>query len=147
MITGRADTTMGDRGSGEVTFAIALVVIMGVLALVMAGGRVSLMAQRITGVAGVAARDASLARSASDAESVAQTSARAALSGTGLRCENLQVNVDTSGFAAPPEAMPVVRVQVTCTVRLSDLAGTLLPGSRTLTDQAVSPLDPARDNR
>ena len=56
----------------------------------------------------------------------------------------ITVRVDTEGFAAPAGTPAAVTVDVACTVDLSDVAVPGLPGSRTLTDSAVSPLDPAR---
>jgi hypothetical protein len=55
------------------------------------------------------------------------------------------VSVDTSGFNNPPGTSASVTVAVACTVDLSDIGVTGLPGSRTLRDTATSPLDQARD--
>ena len=64
-----------------------------------------------------------------------------------MRCEGGgAVAVDVSGFTAAAQGVPgqAVVVTVTCLVSFADLAIPGLPGSRTLTDRAVSPIDPNR---
>jgi hypothetical protein len=113
--------------------------------MLVVGARIALAGDRISGVAGIAARDASLARSAPAAQQVATDTATSALTSQGLHCIDVQVSVDTSGFTAPPGTSASVIVAVSCTVDLSDIGVAGLPGSRTLHDSATSPLDPARD--
>jgi hypothetical protein len=91
-----------DRGSESVELAILLPIGILILALIVVGARIALASERISGVAGIAARDASIARSAADAQSVATSSATAALNADDLHCTNIRVTVDTSGFNAPP---------------------------------------------
>ena len=134
-----------DRGSESVELAILLPIGILVLALIVVGARIVLASDRISGVAGIAARDASIALSASSAQSIAQASATDALAHDGLHCVDIQVQVDTSEFSAPPGTNASIRVSVSCTVELSDIGVEGLPGSKTLTDSATSPLDPARD--
>ncbi len=134
-----------DRGSESVELAILLPVGILVLAMLVIGARIALASDRISGVAGIAARDASLARSAAAAQQAATTSATDALADRNLHCADVQVRVDTSGFNSAPGAPASVTVAVACTVDLSDIGVAGLPGSRTLRDTAASPLDPARD--
>jgi Flp pilus assembly protein TadG len=134
-----------DRGSESVEMAILLPVGLLVLAMLVIGARIALAGDRISGVAGIAARDASLARSAATARQIATTSATDALSDRNLHCADIQVSVDTSGFSSAPGAPAAVTVTVACTVDLADIGVAGLPGSRTLRDAATSPLDPARD--
>jgi Flp pilus assembly protein TadG len=133
-----------DRGSESVELAILLPVGILILAMLVIGARIALAGDRISGVAGIAARDASLARSAAAAQQTATASATDALAGTNLHCADVQVRVDTSGFNSAPGAPASVTVAVACTVDLSDIGVAGLPGSRTLRDTATSPLDPAR---
>jgi Flp pilus assembly protein TadG len=135
-----------DRGSAAVELALLAPVAIALLCLLAAGFRISIAGDRITGVAASAARDASIARSPGDAQTRAAAGAQAALLDVGFDCTNVAVNVDTSGFAAAPGVPATVRVDVSCTVPLADLGLPGLPGSKTLTDHAVSPLDPARDS-
>ena len=135
-----------DRGSESVELAILLPIGLLLVAMLVVGARIALAGDRISGVAGIAARDASLARSAVAAQQMATDTATAALTSQGLHCIDVQVRVDTSGFSAPPGTSASVTVAVSCTVDLSDIGGVAgLPGSRTLHDSATSPLDPARD--
>ena len=135
----------GDRGSESVELAILLPVAILILAMLVIGARIALAGDRISGVAGIAARDASLARSAATAQQIATASATTALADRNLHCADVQVSVDASGFSSAPGAPAAVTVAVACTVDLSDIGVAGLPGSRTLRDSAPSPLDPARD--
>ena len=134
-----------DRGSESVELAILLPIGVLILAMLVIGARIALAGDRISGVAGIAARDASLARSADAATQIATSSATAALTSANLHCINVQVTADTSGFAVPAGMPASITVKVSCTVDLSDIGVVGLPGSRTLTDTATSPLDPGRD--
>jgi hypothetical protein len=134
-----------DRGSESVELAILLPVGILILAMLVIGARIALAGDRISGVAGIAARDASIARSATAAQQVAATSATDALADRNLHCADVLVRVDTSGFNSAPGVPGSVTVTVACTVGLSDIGVAGLPGSRTLRDTATSPLDPARD--
>ena len=142
---GRQRRWRDDRGSESVELAILLPVGLLVVAMLVVGGRIALAGDRISGVAGIAARDASLARSAAVAQQIATDTATTALTSQGLHCIDVQVSVDTSGFTTSPGTSAWVTVAVSCTVNLSDIGVAGLPGSRTLTDSATSPLDPARD--
>lgn len=134
-----------DRGSESVELAILLPIGILVLAFIVVGARIVLASDRISGVAGIAARDASIARSAASAESIATTSAKQALASDDLHCTDIRVTVDTAGFNAAPNTIPSIHVDVWCTVDLSTIGVDGMPGSKTLHDSATSPLDPARD--
>jgi hypothetical protein len=133
-----------ERGSESVELAILLPVAVALLAMLVIGARVSLAGASISGVAGIAARDASLTRSSAAAVEVATVSATSALASRDLRCADVQVTVDASGFTSAPGGAAAVTVEVACTVHLADIGVPGLPGSRTLLDVATSPLDPAR---
>ena len=141
----RLEHASSDRGSEAVELAILIPIVLVVIALLVAFARIALAGDRISGVAGAAARDASLARSAADAQQAARTGATAALASARLHCTRIRVDVNTAGFAASPGTASVVTVNVYCAVTLSDLGVPGLPGSKTLHDVATSPLDPARD--
>lgn len=154
MTTSRAITTRkprwpagrpDDRGSESVELALLLPIILISIGVLVAFAIVSLAGDRISGVAGVAARNASLARTPSDAQRLARAGAVAALADANLRCGSVRVDVDTAGFAASPGTASTVTVNVWCTVALGQLGVPGLPGARTLHDVATSPLDPARD--
>jgi hypothetical protein len=61
-----------------------------------------------------------------------------------VHCAVVTVAVDTSGFAVRLGQPASVTVEVSCRVRLADLALPGVPGRRILTGRAVSPLDPYR---
>jgi Flp pilus assembly protein TadG len=134
-----------DRGSESVELAILLPVAVLVIAMLVVGARIALAGSSISGVAGIAARDASLARSSAAAQQTATASATDALASRHLHCADIQVTVNISGFVSAPGAAASVTVDVRCIVDLSDVGVPGLPGSRTLHDSATSPLDPARD--
>jgi hypothetical protein len=135
----------GDRGSAPIEFAITGLVGLLIFAMLVIGARIALAGQDMAGVAGNAARQASIARTPTQAVQIAQSTAIASLQAQHLDCEGgPQVSVDTSGFAAPLGAPATVSVDVTCVVRLSDIGAPGLPGSRSLTDHGISPIDPFR---
>lgn len=134
-----------DRGSESVELAILGPGLVIVILFVFALGRVGLVSDRMSGVASIAARDASLTRSPDAARAAANSSARSALAAADLHCASVSVTVDTSDFANAPGTPSFIHVWVTCRVDLSDVVFHGLPGSQTLHDDALSPLDPARD--
>jgi Flp pilus assembly protein TadG len=134
-----------DRGSVSLELAIlapALILLLGALVL---AGRVQTSAAGVEQAARAAARDASLARTADAARTTAVNAASRELAGSD--CTSSQVNVDTSGFAAPVGASAAVTVTVTCTVSLADLAIPGLPGTHALTGHATSAIDKYRTRR
>lgn len=136
-----------DRGSAPIEMAITGLCAVALIALLVIGGRVAIASSSMSDVAGAAARDASIARTAGQAQQLAHASAVATLNKQGLHCEGgPTVDIDTSGFSAPSGNSAVVRVDVTCVVSLSDVGLPGLPGSRTLHDHATSPIDPFRSN-
>ena len=136
-----------DRGSATLEMAIATPVMLLLISLMVLAGRVAVAGNTVTTVAGNAAREASLARTAGAASAAATSSARAALAAQAINCQGGgNVAVDVSGFAAAARGVPgqVVTVSVVCDVSISDLGLPGAPGTRTLTEQAVSPIDPNR---
>jgi Flp pilus assembly protein TadG len=137
-VTGR-----NESGTAALELLILAPVILFLVGLVIAAGRVSVAQGSVAAAARDAARQASLAVGPAAARQAALSTARAALRSDGLQCRP-SVSVDLSGFAAPPGQPAQVSATVTCTVRLADLLVPGLPGSRTLTSTFVSPLDPYR---
>jgi Flp pilus assembly protein TadG len=130
-----------ERGSATLELAIIapfLILLLGGLVL---AGRVEVAAGAVEQAARSAARDASLARTAAGAREAAQQAADRELRGADLGCAPSTITVDTAGFATRLGQDAVVRVTVACTVSIADLAIPGLPGTRTLTGEAVSPLD------
>jgi Flp pilus assembly protein TadG len=141
----RRSRLAGEGGSASLELAIIAPVLLVLVALIVMGGRFAMASAAITGVAGTAARDASLARTPASARLAAVASAQATLAGQNLHCQGRPtVLVDTSGFGAPPGTPASVSVDVTCVVVLNGLNVPGLPSTRTLHDRAVSPLDSFR---
>ena len=135
----------GERGAASLELAILAPVLLALLALIVMGGRFAMASTAITGVAGAAARDASLARNPAAARAAAASTALATLADQNLHCQGAPtVQVDTSGFAAAPGTPASVSVDVTCVVIVNDVSVPGLPRTRTVHDRAVSPLDPYR---
>src|SRR3954470_8688568 len=112
---------LDDRGSESVELAILLPVAVLVVAMLVIGARIALAGSGISGVAGIAAREASLARSSAAAQQAATATANAALASRDLPCADVHVAVDTSGFLSAPGVASSVTVDVTCVVELSDV--------------------------
>ncbi len=90
-----------DRGSESVELAILLPVGILILAMLVIGARIALAGDRISGVAGIAARDASLARSAAAAQQAATASATDALADRDLHCATSRCGSTPPGSPAP----------------------------------------------
>jgi Flp pilus assembly protein TadG len=138
-----------ERGREDGNAALELVVlapvILFLLGFVIAAGRTSIAQGAVDAAARDAARQASISLTPAAAQAAAQASARAALSQDGLDC-NPQVFVDTSQFIPQKVGHPAsVTATVKCRVPLSDLVIPGMPGSRLLTFQFTSPLDPFRE--
>jgi Flp pilus assembly protein TadG len=134
-----------DAGSASlevVVLAPVLVLLLGVLVL---AGRVALAATSVEQAADEAARSASIARTAGAARRAARDGVTRVLAEQDLRCARVETVVDVSGFGVRVGLPAQVRTTVTCVVTLRDLALPGIPGSRTVTATAVSPLDTYRE--
>ena len=133
-----------DRGSVTVEMVLIAPALLALLMLTVLAGRIVLAGGTVEQVAAGGARAASLARSPAEATTTATGAVRRSIAEQNLQCQHVSVSVDTAGFRSPLGQPASVAVTVSCQVRLSDLALPGAPGSRTLTDRAVSPLDPYR---
>lgn len=137
--------TAGDEGATSLEMlVVGAPALLLFLAFFVAAGRVSTAGSAVEGAARDAARTASLDRFADHAGEDARATALQSLDNQKVRCTNLDVAVDTSGFAAPLGAPAHVTVTISCTVPLADLVLWGTPGSKTLTATFSSPLDPYR---
>ncbi len=147
-LTGRVRCAVADhdRGASEpVALAILTLPVIFLLGLLMVGGRIAIASQSINGIAASAARDASIARTAAQAQQIASSSALSSLRAQHLNCLGTpDVVVDTSSFQLPPGTPAAVTVRIGCVVSLSDIGIAGLPGTRTLKASASSALDPYR---
>ncbi|MGZ4602415.1 MAG: TadE/TadG family type IV pilus assembly protein [Kineosporiaceae bacterium] len=139
--------TAGAEGTGAASLEVVILTpaLVALLGLIVLAGRLALAGNSVEQAAEEAARSASISRTASGAHRDAENGAVRALAQQDLRCAEVDVVVDTSGFAVPVGRPAAVRASVTCVVRLSDLGLPGFPGSRTVTATAASPLDRYRE--
>ncbi|MFI1177535.1 TadE/TadG family type IV pilus assembly protein [Streptomyces melanogenes] len=133
-----------DRGSYALETAILAPVMIGLLLLLIAFGRVTDAAGAVDSAARAAARAASLERDASTAQAQAQAAASRSLAGEGITCRASSVVIDTSGYALDTGVEANVTATIACTANLSDIGLPGLPGSKTLTASWTSPIDTYR---
>jgi Flp pilus assembly protein TadG len=141
----RLRSDRGDRGSIVLEVTILGPGLLLIVALLVAGGRIALAGQGVEAAAGDAAREASIARNATAARTNAQDSAEQTLQQQGLHCTSINVDINTAGFTAPVGTPAQVTATITCVVALTDTALPGIPGSRTITHTASSPLDTFRE--
>jgi Flp pilus assembly protein TadG len=130
----------GDAGSAALELALITPVLLALLLLVVALGRLGAARQDVDAVAAQAARAASIALSPAEARSAAQQAASAALAAGSLTCQALEVDVDTTSFRPGGQ----VAVDVACTVALGRVSDIGLPGARVLRARAVEVVDTYR---
>ncbi|WP_344957724.1 TadE/TadG family type IV pilus assembly protein [Actinomadura miaoliensis] len=131
-----------DRGSTTLELAIFAPALIVALLLAIAAGRIATTHAAVEAAARDAARQASIARDPATARGNATASARAALARQGLTCP-AHVHVDTFQFARPVGQPGTVTAEVTCTIRLGDVAASGVPPT-TITARFSSPIDPFR---
>ncbi|MFF4699925.1 TadE/TadG family type IV pilus assembly protein [Streptomyces chattanoogensis] len=136
-------TAGADRGSESVQAAIVTPLVLMMLSLVIAGGRLVLSGSYVDAAAQDAAREASLARTATDAKSSALTAARTALGKQGVSCLHSTVTVDTSTLSKPAGQAASVTATVRCTVNLTDLL-LPVPGEHVIESSFTSVVDTYR---
>ncbi|HOU91189.1 MAG TPA: TadE/TadG family type IV pilus assembly protein [Polyangiaceae bacterium] len=125
-----------------VEFVLLLPLLMLLMGVVIAGARVWWARATVTQLADSAARQASISRTAGQAQTSAAQLVRGDAEQTGVRCvTEPTLTLDTSGFGVPIGRAAEVRARVECAVPLSDVILPGLPGSLLVSGEAVSPLD------
>jgi len=131
----------GDHGNAALELVILAPVLLALLGLVIAAGRVSIAQGSVNAAARDAARQASISLTPAAAQAAGQASARTALGQDGLGCKPVVV-INVSQFATTQPGEPAAATAtVRCTVSLSDLALPGLPGSARLQAEFTSPID------
>lgn len=133
-------TSRDEAGSAAVELTLLTPLLLLLMLLVVALGRMATARADVDGAARDAARAASIARSLDSADRSARDAAAATLAERGVTCRSLDVVVDTSGFA--PGGW--VAAEVTCHVGLADLSLLRLPGTRAVHARFVAPVDALR---
>jgi Flp pilus assembly protein TadG len=134
----------GDAGDATLELVILAPVVLILIGLLIAGGRASVAQGAVDAAARDAARQASIARTPSEAEATAIASARFELRQDSLNCTPVVHVTAAAAFAVPVGEPSQIVARVSCTVPLSGLLVPGLPGSKTLTASFASPLDPYR---
>ena len=127
----------GDAGTMTVELVLLAPLVFALLAFVVGLGRSADARGRLTGAVRDAARAASLTATPDAATQAAASTATADLSGAGLECRDPQIATDTTAFRPGGQ----VTVTIRCTLDLSSLVMSGLPGRSTLTARATVPLD------
>ena len=134
-----------ERGSVSVELALLAPALLLLLSFAVVAGRTQIAEGAVQEAARAAAREASLARDAATAAALAGAQAERTLAAQDLRCERTTVDVDTTGFQAPPGQPGDVTVSITCVVGMADLLAPGLPGSVTVEASFTSPVDAYRE--
>jgi Flp pilus assembly protein TadG len=136
-----------ERGSVAIEAAIGVPAFGLFIAMIILGGRVEIANQAVDAAAYEAARAASIERTQSEAISSGTSAATSSLNDQGLQCATTNVTVNAAAFNAPLGTTGQVTATVTCKVDVADLAIPGLPGTRTITATASSPVDAYRERR
>ena len=136
-----------EGGSAPLEAAIGLPAFLLFMGLILFAGRVAIATQAVDSAAAQAARTASIARTQTTAQDTAHAAATATLTDQHVNCTHTTVHVDTRGFTAPVGQPATVTATVSCAVNLADLAVPGVPGARTVTATASSPIDTYRERR
>lgn len=139
-----AERLRDDRGALSLEAVILFPVLILVLLLVIAFGRIGSAGNAVGTAARNAARAASLERTGGAASSAGSQMARSVLDQQGLQCTSTSISVSTGGFSAQIGEPASTTATVTCVVRLSDIGLPGLPGSKTLTSSFTSSIDSYR---
>lgn len=134
-----------ERGSNAAEIVIIAPVIAMLILVLVAGGRTALADNATQSAAYAAARAASLSRDAVTATANAEDAARRAMNNAGIACTTLTVNVDASGLNTAIGTTGRVSAAVNCDVNLSDITLPGVPGNRTMSSTAASPVDAYRE--
>ncbi len=140
----RRRTAGGDRGSETIAAAIVTPLLLMLLCLAIAGGRIVTAGAKIDAAAEDAARAASISRTYSSAHAEASAAAARSLNDQGIHCASTSTSVDASGLAVPVGQVGTVTVTISCTVTMSDLLLPGAPGSKTMTSRFTSVVDAFR---
>jgi Flp pilus assembly protein TadG len=129
-----------DAGSLSVELVIAVPLLLLVLSLVFAYGRIAQVTGSVEAGARDAARLATQARTSDDARSAAEATLQELAASSGGPCRDIQVDVEPVEFA--PDVS--VTVTVDCDYSLADLGLPGVPGTLHAGALFTSPLDPNR---
>lgn len=134
-----------ERGSMTIEAAVLAPALILILGTTIGLGRLAMADNTINQVTHDAARIASISRTGEEARSGATAAAHSTLAAQGIRCSDLDLEIDTSGFAAQVGTPSTVTVTLRCTVPLADQFLPFAPGNKTLTATASRAIDTYRE--
>lgn len=129
-----------ERGVAVLELVLLVPAVLVMVFVVVGLGRMGMARENIDAAARDAARAGSIARTAGDAEAAATAAASDALASHDITCSGMSLSVDTSDFR--PGGW--VRVNLSCTVSLSDLSGMWTPGTKTMQARGLAVVDTYR---
>jgi Flp pilus assembly protein TadG len=130
-------TQRPDAGSSTAEMALITPLLVMVLLFVVLCGRLVAAQIDVDAAASSGARSGSIARTERAARAEAERTARDTLSARGITCQETSVVVDPGGLRPGGS----VTVTVSCRVPLTDLLLLGVPGHRTISASATSPID------
>ncbi|MCP2338914.1 TadE/TadG family type IV pilus assembly protein [Actinomadura rupiterrae] len=133
----RAVPDLRDRGSVAAELTLLTPLLICLVLLIVAAGRLVSAQQKVTDAAHQAARAASTQPTPANAEHAATSEARAALDREAVSCRQLAIATHTGQFHPGGQ----VTVTVTCQVSLAQLTLLQLPGSRQVSGTFTAPID------
>lgn len=132
-----------ERGSASIELVLLTPVLVGLLLLVVAFGRIQNASADVEAAARAAARASSTARDATSARAAGERAAFMEFDRSGFRCATVSFDIDTARFTADA----AVTATVSCGVALGDVSGMGIPGRHTITAEFTEPLDRFRGTR
>jgi Flp pilus assembly protein TadG len=132
------------RGAAAIEMTLLVPVLLLVLGLLVAGGRLWFARTTLNEAAQTAARAASLARSAATANIAGRDAGSQSLATAGLRCKSISVSISTAAFSVPVGTPSTVTSTVLCVVDFSDVFLPGWPGSVLLSGRGSAALDTYR---
>lgn len=130
----------GDEGQAIAELVIVAPVLLLVIVLMVALGRIDSAQGDVDSAARAGVQAAVVQANGADAQTQATSAVTSTLAGAGLTCPAPQITTDTSNFVAGG----TVSVSVTCVTSMADVSVPGVPGSKTLTATAVAHIDEFR---
>lgn len=140
----RAQIQADQRGESPVSLLLIAPMIMLILGVIIAAGRIGEATTAVESAVAAAAREATVAIDPVAAQSNAQSTVSQMLTARGIHCPGFTLSLDASALHNAPGVQGAVLAQVQCQVRLADLMVPGLPGSVNITRDASSPVDSFR---
>jgi Flp pilus assembly protein TadG len=139
-VADRGRRIRGEEGQAIAELVIVAPVLLLVIVLMVALGRVDSAQGDVESAARAGVQAAVVQADAGAAQTQASSAVTSTLAGAGLTCPSPQITTNTSNFVAGGS----VSVTVTCVTSLADVSVPGVPGLKTLTATSVAYLDQFR---